>query len=138
MKKYENFANQLAVLSDAPNQDLSNEYVKSGITSKFSLQFELGWKLLKRLLAYEGDSAGNNGSPRAVIKAAYQIYDFIDEDAWLGMLADRNQVSHIYDDDLMDELIGRIIGRYIPEFKHLDAGLRARYGELLELPDDEI
>ena len=138
MKKYENFASQLTVLADAPNQDLANEYVKSGITSKFSLQFELSWKLLKRLLAYEGDPAGEQGSPRGVIKAAYQLYDFIDEDVWLGMLADRNQVSHIYDGDLVDELIQRIIDRYLPEFMRLDAGLRARYGELLELPDDEI
>lgn len=138
MRKYENFARALAVLEDAPNQDLSNEYVKSGLISKFSLQFELSWKLLKRLLAYEGDAVAASGSPRDVVKASFRIYDFLDEDAWLGMLGDRNLVSHAYDGELVDELARRIIDRYLPEFQRLDAGLRSRYGELLDASDDEV
>ena len=46
MKKYENFASALANLEDAPNQDLSNDFVQSGLINKFNLQFELSWKLL--------------------------------------------------------------------------------------------
>ena len=49
MKKYENFASALANLEDAPNQDLNNDFVQSGLINKFNLQFELSWKLLKRL-----------------------------------------------------------------------------------------
>ena len=54
MKKYENFASALANLEDAPNQDLNNDFVQSGLINKFNLQFELSWKLLKRLLEFEG------------------------------------------------------------------------------------
>ena len=49
MKKYENYAANLKVLSSAKNEDLSNEFIISGIIDKFFIQFELGWKLLKQL-----------------------------------------------------------------------------------------
>lgn len=43
MKKYENFVSALANLEDAPNQDLNNDFVQSGLINKFNLQFELSW-----------------------------------------------------------------------------------------------
>ena len=48
MKKFDNYKRNLAVLSRAGEQDLSNEFIIGGIIDKFSLQFELGWKVLKR------------------------------------------------------------------------------------------
>lgn len=53
MKKYENYVSALKSLRKAPEQDLSNDFIQSGIIDKFGLQFELGWKLFKALLAYE-------------------------------------------------------------------------------------
>lgn len=54
MKKYENYVSALNSLRKAPEQDLGNDFIQSGIIDKFGLQFELGWKLFKALLAYEG------------------------------------------------------------------------------------
>ena len=82
MKKYDNYAAQLAVLERAKDEDLSNEFVMSGVTNKFALQFELAWKLLKETLAYEGVAAAASGSPRESLKAAFATYDFIDGDLW--------------------------------------------------------
>lgn len=70
MKRYENYVSALNTLSTASEQDLENEFVQSGVIDKFSLQFELGWKLLKDLLAYEGDRSAATGSPRDIITAA--------------------------------------------------------------------
>lgn len=53
MKKYENYVSALNSLRKAPEQDLGNDFIQSGIIDKFGLQFELGWKLFKALLAYE-------------------------------------------------------------------------------------
>ena len=50
MRRYDQFVKALSVLSRANEQDLANEFVQSGVIDKFSLQFELGWKLLKDLL----------------------------------------------------------------------------------------
>ena len=69
MKKYDNYAAQLAVLERAKDEDLSNEFVMSGVTNKFALQFGLAWKLLKETLAYEGVAAAASGSPREILKA---------------------------------------------------------------------
>ena len=138
MKKYENFASALANLEDAPNQDLNNDFVQSGLINKFNLQFELSWKLLKRLLEYEGATLAASGSPRAILKEAYRFYDFIDEAAWLDMLRDRNTNVHIYDNKLAQDLIQRILNVYIPAFCQLRVGLMGRYGDLLLVPDDQF
>lgn len=136
MKKYENYAAALDVLRRAPEQDLSNEFVQSGVIDKFAVQFELGWKLLKRLLAYEGESVSATGSPRDVVKAASAIYDFMDEDAWLSMLRDCNKTMHIYDASEATALLEATLERYLPEFERLQKGLLARYGEMLTAPDE--
>lgn len=105
--------------------------MQGGVIAKFSIQFELGWKLLKELLAYEGDAAAAIGSPRDVIKAAYRCYDFMDEDIWLEMLRSRNETAHIYDSTATKRLVETIISIYIPEFVRLQNGLEARYGAML-------
>lgn len=93
MKKFDNFNSNLAVLSGAHNEDLENEFIISGIIDKFFIQFELAWKVLKELLRYEGNGVANSGSPREIIKAAYAVYEFIDEDIWLSMLKERNNME---------------------------------------------
>ena len=54
MKKFDNYSSNLAVLCKAGEEDLNNEFIISGIIDKFFVQFELGWKVLKELLRYEG------------------------------------------------------------------------------------
>ena len=52
MKKYDNYVSHLNVLKQADKEQLDNAFIISGIIDKFSIQFELGWKVLKELLAY--------------------------------------------------------------------------------------
>ncbi len=133
MKKYHNYVSNLAVLSRAGNEDLSNDFIISGIIDKFSIQFELGWKLLKEWLQYEGRTEAASGSPRSIIKTAYAVYDFMDEEIWLEMLQARNDMSHIYDGEAAKELVKKVLERYIPEFKRLQAELQKRYGDTLKM-----
>lgn len=131
MKKFDNFVSHLAVLQKSPKQDRSNEFIVSGIIDKFSIQFELGWKVLKELLVYEGVSAGKAGAPREIIKAAYQCFDFMNEEVWLWMLKERNNTAHIYDGEAAMKLTDRIIAEFIPEFEELKSGIEREYGEVL-------
>ena len=135
MRKFENYASALDVLSQAPFQDLTNEFVQGGVIDKFFLQLELGWKLLKVLLAYEGDAVAATGSPRDVLKAAFAYFDFMDETCWLAMLRDRNNTAYVYDGEASRALVDTIIKTYLPEFERLREGLVARYGDLLTQPD---
>ena len=129
MKKFENFVSNLAVLERAQNEDLENEFILSGVIDKFYVQFELGWKVLKELLKYEGRAESNSGSPREIIKAAYTVYDFIDESLWLSMLRERNNTTHMYDAEAARELVTHILRDYIPAFASMREGIVSRYGE---------
>lgn len=127
MRKLENYQRHLAVLMTAKDQDLSNEFIISGIIDKFFIQFELGWKTLKELLLYEGVAVSVSGSPREIIKEAYKYYPFMSESLWLSMLSQRNNMAHIYDGEAAVELMERIIRDYIPEFQKLEEGILSRY-----------
>ncbi len=131
MKKFDNFSSNLQVLQKAEQEDLENEFIISGIIDKFFIQFELSWKVLKEVLRYEGENAANSGSPREILKAAYEVYDFIDEDIWLDMLKSRNDRTHIYDGDAAKRLVDNILHRHIPEFEKLRVSLIKRYRDVL-------
>lgn len=131
MKKFDNFNSNLNVLLKADKEDLKNEFIVSGIINKFFIQFELGWKVLKELLKYEGHSAQNTGSPREIIKAAYYMYDFLDEDIWISMLKDRKDMTHIYDGQAAESLVKIILRRYIPEFVKMRDNILMMYKDEL-------
>ncbi len=131
MKKLENYVSHLRVLQQANQEDLDNEFIISGIIDKFSIQFELGWKLLKQLLAYEGSAASATGSPRGIIKEAYAVYPFFDGELWLAMLRDRNSMAYIYDGEAAKALVKRILEEYIPQFVRLENELKQQYGDSL-------
>lgn len=132
MKKFDNYVSNLRVLERADREELDNEFIISGIIDKFSIQFELGWKVLKELLAYEGSRVSATGSPRSIIKESYAVYSFFDGDLWLEMLKYRNDMAHIYDGNAAKDLVNRILERYIPQFKALETGLLEYYGDTLK------
>lgn len=132
MKKFDNYCSNLDVLCTAQEQDLTNPFILSGIVDVFSLQFELGWKTLKELLQYEGRREASTGSPREIIKTAYAVYEFIDEEVWLSMLKSRNVLSHIYDKSQAKEVVEMILEQYIPAFCALKDSLTDYYPNLLE------
>ena len=68
MKKFDQYVSHLRILSRAFDEDLTNDFIVSGIIDKYYIQFELGWKVLKELLRYEGANQAATGSPREIIK----------------------------------------------------------------------
>ncbi len=131
MKKFDNYVSHLRVLEHADGEDRSNAFIVSGIIDKFSIQFELGWKVLKQLLAYEGRPVSATGSPRSIIKEAYAVYPFFCGELWLDMLRDRNDMTHIYDGNAAEKLVSRILELYIPQFQMLEKELPDQYGDIL-------
>ena len=133
MKKFDNYRANLEVLCRAYQEDLENEFIVSGIIDKFFIQFDLAWKVLKELLRYEGRSIAGSGSPREIIKASYEIYDFLEEDAWISMLRDRNNMTHIYDGNEARELAKKILDCYIPTFVHMKEEIEAKYQDIVDI-----
>lgn len=132
MKKFDNYVSNLKVLSLAEKENLNNEFIISGIIDKFSIQFELAWKVLKELLKVEGRGEANTGSPRMIIKTANTVWDFINEEVWISMLKDRNDMSHIYDGEAAKRLAKKIIDIYIPEFINIQEQVIALFGDELK------
>ena len=132
MQKFDNYVSNLSVLQRAENEDLTNEFIVSGIIDKFYVQFELGWKVLKELLKFEGRAEAQSGSPREIIKSAFTVYDFIDEEVWIDMLRERNSTAHIYDAEAALELVQHILDSYIPVFIKMREEVETRYGKSLE------
>lgn len=129
MKKFDQYVRHLRILSRAFDEDLTNDFIVSGIIDKYYIQFELGWKVLKELLRYEGANQAETGSPREIIKTAYAYYDFIDESVWLGMLRDRNDTTHIYNEEAARQLVNKVLDSYIHEFQVLEMKIKERYSD---------
>ena len=131
MKAYNNFINNLQILSQANKQDLTNEFILSGIIYKNRLQFEFACNLWKEDLAYEGIFTVTLTSPREIIKEAYKYFDFMDDEIWLSMLKSRNDLTHNYNGEQAQSLVHTIIKEYIPEFQKMQANLWKIYGDKL-------
>ncbi len=120
MKKYENFSKSLTNLESC--RQLSKPYSiaeQTGIIGLFAICFEQSWKLMKEILEYHGYFTQKTGSPRMIIKSAYQCGMITDENGWLELLNSRNILSHTYDEKKALETIKEILDKYIPVFEEL-------------------
>lgn len=130
MKKLVNFTNCLNVLKKADFAFANdNEIYRTGIIGQFNLTFELAWKALQAVLRAHGIGQAGIGSPREILQLAYK-HGFVDDSAvWLLMLKKRNQSTHIYDEDEIDEMLLLIRDSFIPAFIGLEKTLRIKLDE---------
>ena len=96
-RRFTSFCNSLDALSEAKNRDFSDSFVLSGTSAKFSITFDLAWKVMKDILVKQlGITDFAIGSPRAVLQAAF-TNGLIRDDVWMKMLKTRNLLAHDYD-----------------------------------------
>lgn len=50
IRRFESFRNSLDSLAEAKQRDLSDSFVLSGTSAKFSITFDLAWKIVKDIL----------------------------------------------------------------------------------------
>ena len=73
MKKYDNFSKALKNLKECLKVEEPYSVVEqTGIVGLFQICFEQSWKLMKEVLENHGRFAVRTGSPREIIKIAYQ------------------------------------------------------------------
>ena len=101
------------MLAEARERDLSDSFVLSGTSAKFSITFDLAWKVMKDILVqYYAITGFVTGSPREVLKQSFQA-KLITGDEWIDMLKIRNQLAHDYDGVIVKEHCQTIIHLYI-------------------------
>ena len=128
MKKYENFCKAFANLKSC--LEISQPYSiaeQTGITGLFAICFEQSWKLMKELLEYHGYFTQKIGSPRIIIKSAYQCGMINNESGWLDILETRNTLAHIYDEEKALAAIQKILSEYIPAFEELKQNVQENW-----------
>lgn len=50
LKRFESFQRSLDALAEARERDMTDSFVLSGTSAKFSITFELAWKVMKDIL----------------------------------------------------------------------------------------
>ena len=115
-RRFTSFCNSLDALSEAKNRDFSDSFVLSGTSAKFSITFDLAWKVMKDILVKVlGINDIALGSPRANLQAAFSN-KLIDDDVWLQMLRTRNLLAHDYDGAVARENFEKITTVYYDVF----------------------
>lgn len=116
-KRYESFKNSLSSLSEARERDMTDSFVLSGTSAKFSITFDLAWKVMKDILVqYYAITGFVAGSPREVLRESFQA-NLIEGDEWMEMLKVRNLLAHDYDGIIVKNSCQTIVDVYITKFE---------------------
>ena len=122
--RFENYKKALAQLQDAValagRRELSG-LERQGLVQAFEFTHELAWNTLKDFLEERGQT-GLYGS-RDATRAAFAAGLLADGDLWMRMIASRNQTTHTYNEETVEDICGAIIGDYEPAFHGLHESL---------------
>lgn len=129
IRRFESFQNSLDSLAEARERDLSDSFVLSGTSAKFSITFDLAWKVMKDILVqYYAITGFVTGSPREVLKQSFQA-NLITGDEWIDMLKIRNQLAHDYDSVIVKAHCQTIIHLYIDKLYDFKTVVEELLGE---------
>lgn len=108
MKKYENFCAALDNLMDIRlYHEPYDNVTMTGLVGLYGICFEQAWKMMKELLEQHGYESAATGSPKLIIKTAFQASMIVDEDVWLDALIARNNVTHSYNKAIALDIINQ-------------------------------
>ena len=128
MKKYENFCRSLENLKDIYScEEPYDNVIITGLVGLYQICFEQAWKAMKEVLSFSGIPEAQTGSPRQVLKSAYQVGMIKDEDIWLAALVSRNNVALAYNHDIAKEIILQTKEKYYPMFVALKEELEKNW-----------
>ena len=119
-QRFRNFLSALSALTEAVElsrvRALTN-LEQQGLIRAFEFTHELGWKVLKDYLEYQGisDLVGSRDASRL----AFQNGLVKDGDAWMRMIQARNQTSHTYNLAVARDVAEKILVDFYPAFQAL-------------------
>jgi len=126
-QRFDNFESAFNLLKKAFEKDITemSDLEKEGVVQRFEYNFELAWKTLKDYLVYSG-IVFDQITPRRVIKEAFAAKIIEDGQTWIDMLEQRNLMSHTYDRETFDAVIGNITQRYFAALEQVFTWLKQK------------
>lgn len=113
MKKKENFKKSYHNLQEIYNHhEPYSNFELTGMVALYEICFEQAWKAMKECLEESGFDTAKTGSPRMVIKLAYQAGMISDEELWLEALNARNHVAHAYNEAIAVDIVEKTKNTY--------------------------
>ncbi len=129
-KRFQSFCNSLESLAEARQRDLLDSFVLSGTSAKFSITFDLSWKVMKDILIqYYSITGFVAGSPREVLREAFKA-NLVSNDAWMDMLKVRNELAHDYDGEIVKTHCHTIVEKYIDLFYEFENTVKRLKSEM--------
>lgn len=120
MKKFDNFCNALNNLKDIYEYEEPYGNVElTGMVGLYEVCFEQSWKAMKEILENHGFAESQTGSPRQILKTAYQAKMIDDEELWIAALVARNNVAHSYNKEIENDIVREIKEKYYNMFVSL-------------------
>ena len=127
-QRLDRFGAALAQLDKACNKDSYTDLERAGLMLTFMFCYELGWKVLKDLLHYEGH---DSSSPREAIRKSFESGYIGEEDCetFLDALSRRNLLTHTYSDTVAESTESLIKHQYHPMLRRLWRELEQKISE---------
>jgi nucleotidyltransferase substrate binding protein (TIGR01987 family) len=94
-----------------------SEFFRDVLIKRYEIVWDLIWKTLKEYMEEQGYIF--MPSPRETIKKAYQENILNNEEVWLLILKERNELNHTYNEDLSINVANKIFNIYYSEFETL-------------------
>jgi len=123
LQRFENLERALAQLraAIAAHQAMpDNDLIVIALIKAYEFSFELSWKTLKDLLAWNGIDAR---LPREVLKQAFASGLLQNGQLWIDMLEQRNLMAHTYDQARALQAAERISRSFWPALEALESTL---------------
>ncbi|HIU02347.1 MAG TPA: nucleotidyltransferase substrate binding protein [Candidatus Onthocola gallistercoris] len=120
MRKYENFCAALTNLKDIfLYSEPYDNVVMTGLVGLYEICFEQSWKAMKEVMEENGLADFRTGSPKSILKTAYQAGMIKDEALWLQALAARNNVAHACNKGVAQDIVRQTKDQFYQMFLDL-------------------
>jgi nucleotidyltransferase substrate binding protein (TIGR01987 family) len=117
-QRFDNYKNALLTVEEVvPRYSELSELEKDGLIQRFEFTFNLAWKVMQDYLKYAG-YADIKGPRPCITQMAND--GLIGVFVWGDMLTARNELGHIYDEDMSREYLNNIVNDFrtaLNEFK---------------------
>lgn len=117
--KYMNLKKAYSRLKEVSDlYDGENDIIRDSLIQRFEFTYELTHKTLKEFMKYLGVTL-ENSFPRTIFKKAYVNNLISDDKVWINLLEDRDSTSHIYNENMSNEIADRIVNKYVDAIEEL-------------------